>query len=628
MPSGPDFDLKDRVKQATDIVDLVGLYINLRRQGAEYVGLCPWHQDTRPSFKVNPNRQSYVCYVCPDRGDVFDFVMKKESVDFRTALEILAGFAGIEVTRGKKVEKGSPDHKPTLYNAMSWAEDQYHKCLLHDSAAIPVRDYLSQRGITDDSVRQFRIGFAPLSWSWLLDKAKTTSHSAKILESCGLIAMSNRGSWYERFRGRVLFPIRDTQDRAIGLGGRVVPGIYGDEKEPPGKYYNSTETRLFSKSDNLYGLNLVRDHVSKTRKLTIVEGYTDVVGAWQAGLRNVVAALGTALNERHIKLIKRFADEITLVLDGDDAGQRRTNELLDLFVAQDVDLRILSLPQGADPFDFVKEQGSEAFQSLIDTAPDAISHRIRVETEGVDLVNQTHLANQALENILKTLAGVPAHVIASSAAKSLRQDQIISRLARRFHSDRDQVRRRLTELRTSLGRQSNQYRPEQEPRVEKIDYTKLDRKEKELLQLLIVEPDFLDSAVEKVAPNQFTNGPLKEIYVVMDEFFHDGRDVTYESLMLTLDDPELKGLVDFLSEEATSKKEASIGDATSISVSVQEQFDTVIAAFNKVVEAHGDRAKLSELQQKKLDEKEEAHALEELLRQARQRQGLQAPMDG
>ena len=156
------------------------------------------------------------------------------------------------------------------------------------------------------------------------------------------------------------------------------------------RYVNSRETRLFSKSDTLYGLNFVKDSVSKTRQLTIVEGYTDVIGAWQYGMRDVVACLGTALNEKHIRLIRRFADRIVLVLDGDDAGRRRANEVLDLFVANDVDLRILTLPEGADPCDFIRDNGKDAFDQLVNNASDAIDHKIRIETEGVDLVRDTH----------------------------------------------------------------------------------------------------------------------------------------------------------------------------------------------------------------------------------------------
>ena len=446
----PDFDLKDRVKQASNIVTLIGGDMQLRRQGGNYVGLCPWHEDSRPSFQINESRQSWACWVCADRGDVFSYVMKRDSLSFREALEFLAAEAGIAITRSqKKIEKGSPQDKATLLKAMEWAQFEYHQFLLESDDAAPVRDYLAQRGLTDQTIDQFKIGFSPLSWSWLLDRARNTEFSGEILEACNVLGASSRGGWYERFRGRVLFPIHNLQQRPIGFGGRVVPGIYGTEEEPKGKYVNTSETLLFTKSDNLYGLSQIHRDVQKDRRLTIVEGYTDVIAAFQAGLRNTVAVLGTALNERHIKLIKRFADSVTLVLDGDEAGQKRTNEILDLFVAQDLDLRILSLPEGFDPFDYVQQRGSEEFQNLVDAAPDVLAHKIKIETHGIDLVNETHAANLALENILKTVAQTPANVIASSAAKSLRQDQMVTRLARQFQTTREQVKARLKELRIS-----------------------------------------------------------------------------------------------------------------------------------------------------------------------------------
>jgi len=623
LAQGPDFDVKDRVKQATDLVDLVGRYMNLRRQGKAFVGLCPFHADTKPSFQVIPARQRWSCWVCNLHGDAFDFVMRKDSVDFRGALEILAQLARIELpdySSGPKAKPGDPNHKPTLYDAMKWVEETYHHCLLSSNEAIPIREYLSERGITDESIRKFRIGFAPLAWSWLVDRVGKTSFTPQILEACGLVSANSRGSWYERFRGRVLFPIRDTQDRPIAFGGRVVPGIYGTEDEPKGKYVNSPESKLFSKSDNLYALDLAR-HTLQDRKLTIVEGYTDVIAAVQAGVPSVVAALGTALNERHIRLIKRFADTITLVLDGDTAGQKRTNEILDLFVTSDVDLRILSLPDGSDPFDFCMQNGGEAFQQLIDAAPDAISHRIQTETAGIDLLTQTHAASQALGSILTTLASVPKTKIASSAAHQLRQEQVISRLARQFNLDSESVKRRLDEVRNSLRPRyvAADAAPQQ---IQVIDPASLVGRERELLQALILEPSFLDRAVENVAVTQFVDGPLRAIYQLMDNFFHDGLDVGFDNLMLELTDPTLRNLLSHLHEEAISRQEAKQSDSTMIALDINSQFDSVLASFADVEISQQHRAKLSQLKDNELSKEDEATALEELFKQTRQRHGL------
>jgi len=616
----PNFDVKDQVKQATDVVDLIGSEMNLRRQGSIYVGHCPWHDDQKPSFQVNPNKQNWVCYPCDVRGDVFDFVMKREGVDFREALEILAERAGIEVrSYQKKVVKGSADDKATLYRAMAWAEQEYHECLLNSDSATPIRDYLVDRGITQESIERFRVGFAPLSWSWLVDRSSGTSFSPEILQACGLVSANDRGGWYERFRGRVLFPIRDTQERTIALGGRVVPSLYPNGDAPPAKYVNSPETRLFSKSKNLYALNLARNYVQKTsvkdKRLVIVEGYTDVVAAWQAGLTNVVAALGVALNEQHIRLIKRFADGITLVLDGDEAGQRTMNTVLDLFVAHDVDLRILSLPDGLDPFDFLMAEGGGAFQALVDKAPDAIAHKILVETRGVDLVNDTHRSNQALESILKTLANIPEDE--NSTAKSIREDQMLLRLGRQFQLAPEMVRRRLTDL-----RKKTRVRPDasdSDVKKDLVDYSKFDKKESELVQLLIQDPSLLDRAVENVSPEQFRAGVLRDLYELMGEFFHEGRGVGYQQLTVEVEEPRLRKLVDHLRDEAIAKKEIHEEQNSAYAMDFEDQLQSIILRFNEREVESGTQAKISKLHSGGLDEDEEKRALEELFRQQLQK---------
>ncbi len=625
----PDFDLKDRVKQATNIVDLIGSDMPLRRQGGNYVGLCPWHEDTKPSFQVNEVRQSWACWVCADRGDVFSYVMKRDALQFRESLEYLADRAGIAITKSQQnIPKGSPRDKNTLFKAMDWVQQQYHKNLLESADAAAVREYLFNRGVSDQSISEFKIGFAPLAWSWLIDRARTTEFSGDILEACNVVMANNRGGYYERFRGRVLFPIFNLQQKPIGFGGRVVPGIYGTEEEPKGKYVNTSETLLFTKSDNLYGLSQVYREVQKDRRLTIVEGYTDVIAAYQAGLRNTVAVLGTALNERHIKLIKRFADSVTLVLDGDEAGQKRTNQILDIFVAQDMDLRILSLPDGLDPFDFVQTRGADAFQSLVDAAPDALAHKISIETHGVDLVNDTHAANQGLENILKTISQVPAATIATSAAKSLRQDQLIARLARQFQTTREQIKNRLKELRNS-NRPARWNPNDEAPQPNSaIDFNQFDMKEVELLELIFNTPDLADTAIERVSPEMFTAGPLREIFEILGEFFHDGRDANYENVMLHLDDPSLKNVVEYLLEEATQKQAAFEAVNKGMAFNAAEHLETVIQAFHRHQQEVKDAAKISQLHEMKPGSDSDATALEELLRQTRQRQGITAPTDG
>ena len=620
MSTGPDLDLKRRIKESNDIVQVIGAEFQLRRQGANYVCHCPWHDDQRPSLQVNPVRQSWVCWVCDIRGDVFDYVMRRENMDFREAMEYLADRVGIPMTYNqKKAKPGSPQDKKTLFKATAWVEQQFHYMLTDSDAAAIVRDYLAERGITEQSIQEFNIGFAPASYTWLLDRARNSEFSPEVLEACGLVVRNDRG-WYERFRGRVIFPIRDTSNRPIAFGGRVVPSVFPEGKEPPGKYINSPETRLFSKSETLYALNMVRDAVSKSRSLTVVEGYTDVVAAWQVGLRNVVACLGVALNEKHIRVIKRFADQVTLVLDGDEAGQRRANQILDLFVAEDIDMRILTLPENADPFDFVMENGKGAFTELVQSAPDAMTHKIRLETRGVDLANDSHRSNQALERILETLAKSPV-AQATSAARTLRQDQILTRLARQFQLDLNQIRRRLMEIRAASQKR---FRPAAAAPVEPVpvvDFAKLDRKEVELIELILEDATLIDWAIESVSPGQFAAGPMRDIYDHIIELFHDGQEISYDRLLLDIEKSHLKDLVVKIGQESEAKNQI-MGSGENESTDKEKQLELVIRAFHNIALDSESRAKISQLQARQIDEKEEASELEQLLQQAKQRQGL------
>lgn len=613
-------DSKQRVKEATEIVDLLGSYLpQLRRQGANLVAHCPWHDDRRPSLQINPARQTWACWVCDFRGDVFDFVMRREGVDFAAALQMLADRAGIEIRRtGKRIEKGSPDDKQTLYQAMTWTAEQFHRCLMSDAMATAARLYLEERNITLESIEKFQLGFAPLPNGWLGQRARNTSWAPPIFEACGLMISNDRGmGFYERFTGRLMFPIRDTLNRVIGFGGRVVPGIHPEGKEQSAKYLNSPETRLFSKSDNLYGLELASASASRSRRLTVVEGYTDVIGAVQSGVEGVVACLGTAINQKHIRLMKRYADQVTLVLDGDVAGQKRTSELLDLFVAESVDLRIMTLPEGEDPFDFVTKHGSQAFQNLVDKAPDALEHRIRIETEGVDLIRDSHRSVQALDRILESIAQAPQSATSSNSVARMRQQQLLVRLARTFDIDRDRIIERLTELRR---KRSKRQEPDQ-VNEKRIEWTTLEKTEITLVELLLCDSSLVDLAVERISPEMLSEGPLKQLFVQICDAYHQSDEVSFEGLMLRVEDPLLRNLLVRLDEENTAKQPTA-------TESPQIQLDRVLHKFESRAAERRNRSLVGQMEQKSLDEESEIDALQQILNEARERQGISAPTDG
>ena len=263
---------------------------------------------------------------------------------------------------------------------MKLISDAYFEQLVSGASndAKIAQDYLVGRGISNESRERFRIGFAPDSWSFAVDLLKQHNFSGEVAHAAGIASAKRSGTGFvDMFRGRLMFPIHDLQNRVIALGGRVIPAIADRHGENAGgKYYNGRETLLFRKSQQLYGLQLARESIRRDGEVLVMEGYTDVVASRQAGIEPVVAVLGTALGQQHVKILKRFADRVVLVMDGDTAGQNRADEVLELFVGAEVDLRVLTLPDGSDPADFVAERGREEFEQLVAEAPDALDHKL------------------------------------------------------------------------------------------------------------------------------------------------------------------------------------------------------------------------------------------------------------
>jgi DNA primase len=627
-------DAKEQVRQATDIVDLVGKHLELRRAGRGYVGRCPWHDDRRPSLQVNPDRQTWKCWVCDIGGDVFSFVMKREGCDFRDALKMLAERAGITLAGPqKKAEPGSPDDKHTLYQCCEWAARQFHECLLRSPGAEAARQYVEERQITPASVERFVVGYSPSDWSWLLGRAQNSPYSTKVLEAVGLVGKSERGSCYDRFRGRLIFPIRDTQGRTIAFGGRILPGA---AEQNAAKYVNSPETRLYTKSDTLYALDIVRNRITKSRQLTVVEGYTDVILCHQHGVDDVVACCGTALNERHIRLIKRFADTVYLVLDGDAAGQNRTNDILELFVAAQMDLRILTLPEELDPAQFMQERGGEAFRELLVTAVDALEHKIRTATRGVDLARDTHRANLALESILQTIAqGVSGGAI---DATGLRAQQLLARLARQFALEEADVRARFGQLRRrtepSRAPSSEHSVPGTQYSVQSTDgetgrgdesmslsFRALPAADGELLEILVLHPELAPTALTDIGDEDLASPAGRQIFQTYRQLEEGGFALDFHAVMSQIEDSQLKHLLVEIDDAAQAKSPKAILDGPS-------RLRSVIRQFHQRHELRELRQTEAALEQRAFNEQEELNVLASMIAAKRRQQGIAAPMDG
>jgi DNA primase len=619
------FDDKERVRQAIDIVDLVGSYLQLRREGRGYKALCPWHDDTRPSLQVNPERQSFKCWVCDIGGDIFSFMMKMENVEFPEALSMLADRAGIQLTPYRSGDAaggasptalaGSPDDKRTLYQAAAWAEQQFHECLLKSPEAEPARRYLRERGIDDESIRRFHLGFAPDRWDWLIQRSLKPNISPKVLERIGLLVRKDGGGHYDRFKGRVLFSIRDTQGRPIAVGGRILPEAAATN---PAKYFNSPESPLFSKSNMLYGLDLAREAITKSRVAIVMEGYTDCIVARQFGFENVLAVLGTALGERHIRLLRRFAETIVLVLDGDEAGRKRTSEILSLFVAEQVDLRIVTLPDDLDPCDFLLAHGAEAFRTHLDAAVDGLEHAFRMATRGLDIHKQPHEANQALEGLLETIAKAPRLRDGTTQAMRMREWTMLLQLAKKFGrgDDEEFIRRRVTELRGRQhpGRSSNDDGANPSANL----LASLSIWDQELLEILLLKPDAIRTVAEAIQPEHLASEACRKVFAAACSLASSGESPSFDRLLLEFDDPQYKNLIVELDERGQAK------GPHDLAVRLHE----LLAAFRRRDHERLLRAQTRVLKERKLGAAEELAALAQLIDQERRRQGISAPMDG
>ncbi len=547
-------DFKELVRSRTEIVSLIGESTTLipERGGAEYKCLCPFHDDTNPSMRVYPDRQSFRCWVCDTGGDVFTWVMKREALSFPETVRFLAERAHIEIPEQSKQQSEQFAKKEELHAVLKWAELQFHECFLKSSEAKDARDYIAGRGYSQQTVEEFRLGYHPEDWDWIQRKAKSQFSIEALQQSQLIRKQDDRPGYSDYFVDRVLFPIHDERRRTVAFGGRLIPG----HKERGGKYFNSKESPVFHKSRVLYGLPNARDGIRDTNTVLVVEGYADCVACHQFGVRNVVATLGTALTELHCTRLKAFAQKVVMVYDGDDAGQNAAAKAVGMLIGQSVDLRVLTLPEGADPDDYLKQNGTEAFQNLVDKAPEAWEFRFNYEVtkHGLDSINSRETV---VTEMLNLLAG------ASDLQGSAREDIILGRLAPRLQLTEGAIRNQLQRIRSGSRPQQFQTKPahEEQPAVvqeERIEVhrrplSKNDRMECELLEILLTEPELAEQTRQEIGVDDFLNPHLRELLQIVYDVVELGEVPSFERVTLEMERNELKGMTVWLADQAREK---------------------------------------------------------------------------
>lgn len=483
------------VKQRVDIVELISDYVPLQKAGRNFKALCPFHSEKNPSFFVFPDQQTWHCFgACNTGGDVFAFIMKKEGVDFGRALPLLAQRAGIVLSEPTEAEKAKDKETERLFGINELVSEYYHHLLLNTTAGERAKSYLNSRGISLETIRKFRLGFSPDDWDAIKKFLIKKGYEQKALVDIGLIIETEDGGSYDRFRNRLMFPIRDTKGRVTGFGARLL-----DDSQP--KYINSPQTVIFDKGSNFYGIDKAKDIIRKEDLAIIVEGYTDVLAAHQNGWQNVVASMGIALTEKQVNILKRLTKNITLALDADIAGEEatlRSGEILARSLWSglvrcegilDAEIKAIPLPSGKDPAEVIIET-PKLWQGMVTQALPILEFALEAVVSKVDF-NKAEDKSLAIQKLLPLLYEVK---------DPIRQAQYVQKMAHLLKLDESTLMAVLRKMRATKGKQLievNHFAPSP---IEEI-----------CLALLFQHPEYRD-VVQELTPEFFVYTENRELF--------------------------------------------------------------------------------------------------------------------
>jgi DNA primase len=611
----------DRVRQAADLVAVIGEHVPLRPKGREHVGLCPFHDDHAPSLTVVTHKGNsfFKCHSCGASGDVFNFVMDYHKMTFPEALQYLAERTGVTLTpMGRRPEESSGPSHAQLRRANELAARFFRDTLTKGRHGAEARAMIAARGIDETAAEEFTIGAAPPEWGDLGRYASGRGISYDLLRAAGLVKpRSNGEGFYDTFRRRLIFPICDELGRPVAFGGRQL-----DPEDRP-KYLNSPDTPLFNKSRTLYALHLAKRAVIEAGRAIVTEGYTDALACHQAGLRNTVATLGTALTQEHVRMLKRICGEVVLVFDGDEAGQRAADRAVELFFAEPVDVKICVLPEGNDPAELLGQpDGLPRLESALAGAQHALDYKVsrfRGALEGAEGLGARH---RCLEAFLADLGALGFGRLAG-----VRKAPILSRLAELLNIPEADIERALPRGATGPGRPgpigadkagaSELFAPEPSAGASPAKR----RAERELLAVLIYQPSLCHqpvgtddgsdaTVIGRLRPEQFSDPAARRVAEAVWPRLSADDPFTVQQLMGELDDPPLRQLLGDLYFEA----ERHFGDEGQSAV---EHFRECVAAVERLLDR--DRYQLDlEALRRAPPSPEPDEALREMLEQRRQ----------
>ncbi len=487
-------EILEKVKEQNDIVDVISERVRLKKSGRNFTGLCPFHNEKSPSFSVSQEKQIYKCFGCGEAGNVISFVMKDRNMSFLDAVKYLADRANISLGLESKEKNKNAERKEVLYKVNVEAAKFFFSNLMNTPSA---KEYFLNRGIKEETIKRFGLGFAKEGWNNLIFHLRKLGIKDDIMEAAGLISVNReKGKKYDRFRNRVMFPVFDYRGKVIGFGGRVL-----DDSKP--KYLNSPETLVFQKGTNLYGLNFALKHTMKERYFVIVEGYMDLITLHQYGITNVVASLGTALTINQARLLKRYADKVVISYDADVAGQMATLRGLEVLRTAGFDVRVLQIPQGKDPDEFVRSNGKEAFLKLINAAEPLIDYRIKKAEEGIDFKDSQSIIIyvERVMDIIADLNPIEKDVYIKKASENtgIKEQLLYDILHKKINGNKDNPN-----IENNLRNEKKIY---VEPAFIKA--------ERSLLKVMTDSEDYLEYIEERISVDDFILPEHKQIFTVI-----------------------------------------------------------------------------------------------------------------
>jgi DNA primase len=572
----PTFDttLISRIQQANDIVDVIGEHLSLKRKGREMVGLCPFHEDHRPSFNVNPAKQIFKCFACGAGGDVVKFIQMREGLSFPQALHRLADRAGIKIdTRPQTTDyrhQTQEDADPNdIARANAWAAKYFAANLANPEKGKDARKYVAERQLSDESVKSWQIGLALGADSDLLSAARQKKIPDKLLLAAGLVVGAG-SSLSDKFVNRLMFTIADVTGRIIAFGGRTLSG-------EGAKYINSPTTALFDKSNALFGLDHARHQMVSSDTGVVVEGYTDCIMAHQFGVSNVVATLGTSFTAGHARILRRYAKKVVLLFDSDTAGLEAANRALGVALSSRIDIGIASVPQGKDPCDFLLAQGKEPFAKLIADATDVFE--FKWARLNANLGSQPTIAGkkQAVDEYLDAIATA----INAGNLSPIEKGLIVNNLARVMSLDAKEIHNELNR-RASRVRTASSYLGAADEAHTPLDLGEglSANAQREIIEVLLAHPSMFDDIKDKISPANFDIPALQQIAQAIFQTLAEQPRASVSVMCSAVEDTRIAGLMTTLEHEGAEKGNFTrrLADALAALEHTEQQRDKTASA--------------------------------------------------